>query len=136
MALNFERLENIAKALKPLSQTGKSFHVTFAYFGNKLLAIGTNNYDKVHPHYRFGRYVATKTSNHANYQAGIHSETSCIIKLGLEDCSHITFVNIRIDNNGKPAMSKPCFNCRKVLEQQVSYKNVWYYNGTSYQKLS
>ncbi len=132
--INFNRLEEIASALKHSKQTGKNFHVTFAYSGNKLLAIGTNNYTKVHPYHRFGKYVPTKDVK-SRYDAGIHSETSCIIKLGLDDCSHITFVNVRIDNNGNPAISKPCVNCRKVLETQVSYKNFWYYDGTNYIKL-
>ena len=130
MAINFKRLEEITKALKPTKQTGKSFHTTFAFKGNKMLAIGCNNYNKLHPRHKFGNYEPTKDLA-SNYTAGIHSEISCIIKLGIEDCSDITFVNIRIDNNDNSAISKPCLNCGSVLEQ-IGNKKVWFYNGESY----
>jgi hypothetical protein len=130
MAINFKRLEEITRALKPTKQTGKCFHTTFAFKGNKMLAIGYNNYNKLHPHHKFGVYEPTKDLN-SNYTAGIHSEISCLIKLGVEDCSDITFVNVRIDNNDKPAVSKPCANCECILEQ-VGNRKVWYFDGDFY----
>lgn len=130
MAINFKRLEEITKALKPTKQTGKCFHTTFAFKGNKMLAIGYNNYNKLHPHHKFGVYEPTKDLN-SNYTAGIHSEISCLIKLGVEDCSDITFVNVRIDNNDKPAISKPCANCECILEQ-VGNRKVWFFDGDFY----
>jgi|LakMenE18May11ns_1017448.scaffolds.fasta_scaffold9956071_2 hypothetical protein len=130
MAINFKRLEEITRALKPTKQTGKCFHTTFAFKGNKMLAIGYNNYNKLHPHHKFGVYEPTKDLN-SNYTAGIHSEISCLIKLGVEDCSDITFVNVRIDNNDKPAISKPCANCECILEQ-VGNRKVWFFDGDFY----
>jgi hypothetical protein len=130
MAINFKRLEEITRALKPTKQTGKCFHTTFAFKGNKMLAIGYNNYNKLHPHHKFGVYEPTKDLN-SNYTAGIHSEISCLIKLGVEDCSDITFVNVRIDNNDKPAVSKPCANCECILEQ-VGNRKVWFFDGDFY----
>jgi prepilin-type processing-associated H-X9-DG protein len=132
MAINFGKLEEITRALKSSKQTGKSFHTTFAFRGNKLLSIGINNYNKQHPSHKFGKYVPTKSEG--NYIAGIHSEISSVIKLGLEDCSDITFVNLRIDNNNKLANSKPCLNCNRVLDQ-LGYKNIWYFDGHSFIKL-
>lgn len=129
MAINFKKLEEITRALKSSKQTGHSFHTTFAFRGNKLLSIGINNYNKQHPSHKFGQYRSTKGSG--IYVPGIHSEVSALIKLGVEDCSDITFVNLRIDNNGKLANSKPCFNCTRVLNQ-IRYKNVWYFDGSKF----
>jgi hypothetical protein len=128
MAINFKRLEEIAKALKPVHQSGKSFHVTVVYRKNKMLCIANNNYNKNHPYHKFGEYAATKGGD---YMAGIHSETAALIKLGLEDCSDLTFVNLRIDNNGNPAISRPCDNCQRVLDQ-IGYKKIWFYDGKQY----
>ena len=131
MAINFSKLEEITRALKSSKQTGKSFHTTFAFRGSKLLSIGINNYNRQHPSRKFGKYHATKGSG--IYTPGIHSEVSALIKLGLEDCCDITFVNLRINNNDKIANSKPCPNCSRVLNQ-IGYKNIWYYDGFHYIK--
>lgn len=131
MRINFRRLEEICSALKPKYQSGKSFHVTFVYKKNKLLCIANNNYKKNHPYHKFGEYKAIK--NGKKYQAGIHSECAALIKLGLEDCSDLTFVNLRVDNNGNPAISKPCANCQRLLDQ-VGYKKIFYYDGKQYTK--
>lgn len=135
MAINFGRLEEISRALKDFRSTGQSFHVTFAYHGNKLLAIGQNDYSKLHRYHKFGKYLSTKSTHKKTYNAGIHSEVSALLRLGLSDCDHITFVNIRIDNNGNPAISKPCLNCNRIISEQFGYKNFWYYDGNEYVKL-
>jgi len=131
MAINFTRLEEITRATKVGLQTGKSFHTTFVYRGNKMLCIAANNYNKAHRRHKYTEYKPNKPG--ANYQPCLHSEISALIRMGLEDCSDLTFVNIRIDNNSNPAISKPCPNCARVLKS-VSYKNLWYYDGEQYVK--
>jgi deoxycytidylate deaminase len=131
MAINFNRLEEISRALKPLHQTGKKFHTCFAYHGNKLISIAANDYSKLHPAHKWGEYKNTKFNG--EYCSGVHAEVKNLIKLGLEDCSHLTFVNIRIDNNGEPAISKPCANCERVL-RQIKIRQIWYYDGEKYVK--
>lgn len=132
MAINFNRLEDITKGLKGKEQTGRAFHATFIYKGPKLISIGLNNYNKSHKSKKYGVYESNK--NYRTYRACIHSEVSAIIKAGVQDCSGLTFVNVRIDNNGKPAVSKPCNNCMKLITEQVGYKNLWYYDGRVYIK--
>ena len=132
MAINFKRLEEITRALKPISQNGRNFHTTFVYWGNKLLVIANNDYKKIHPYHVFGPYKPLKNETE-NYKAGIHSEISSLIKLGLEECSHLTFVNIRIDNDNMPAISKPCGNCSKVMND-IGFKTFWYHDGKTYTK--
>lgn len=126
VAIKFERLEEIARALKPIHQSGKSFHVTFVYKGNKMICVAHNDYNKIHPHHRFGKYKPTK-NNFADYQAGIHSECAALIKLGLFDCSYLTFVNLRINNRNQSSLSKPCKNCQNLLDR-VGYKAIWFKN--------
>ena len=132
MAINFDRLEDISRSLMSHKRTGKSFHTTFIFSGNKMLKIGINNYDKQHKSNKYGNYTPTRGDSY-NYVAGIHSEISAIIKIGLEDCSHLTFINIRIGCNGLPAISKACANCQRVLNQ-IGFKRLYYFDGVKYQK--
>jgi cytidine deaminase len=127
--MNFDRCIEISKALKGKFQTGRAFHCTFAYKKNKLLAIGINNYSKTHP--LTSNYLPTKNNNRL-YIPVIHSEVSAIIKIGVEDCSDITFVNVRIDNNNLPTMAKPCSNCFGLLRDQVGYKKIYYTNNNGF----
>ena len=131
MAVNFSRLEDITRALKPLQQSGKSFHTTFVYHGSKLICLANNSYNKQNLHYKYGEYKSTRSIG--NYVAGIHSEVASLIRMGLEDCSHLTFYNIRINNLNEPAISKPCVNCYRIL-REISYKAIWYYDGVNYVK--
>jgi deoxycytidylate deaminase len=114
----------ITRALRQDKESGRSFHTTFIFDKNKLLTIGFNNYKKLHRHHKFGAYKGTK-DNPDKYIAGIHSEIDAIIKLGRTDCSKLTFLNIRIDNNNKPNISKPCENCFRVL-QGLGFKQIYY----------
>lgn len=120
------RYIEVARALKPKSQSGKSFHITCIFDKSKILSLGINDYKKEHRRHLFGSYKPTKGSG--SYIPGIHSEMSALLKLGEEDCSKFTFLNIRIDNNFRPAMSKPCLNCQKILNQ-IGYKKIFYTTG-------
>lgn len=128
--MDFERLIEISRALKGKNQTGRAFHTTFCFRKNKMLAIGINNYSKTHP--LTSSYLPRKNNNKKTFVPVIHSEISGIIKLGFDDCSDITFVNIRIDNNDMPNMARPCLGCLDVLMNQVGYKRLFYtyYDGS------
>lgn len=115
---------DIAKALKPTDWKKNSFHVTFAFNGNRLLAIGQNNISKTHPRNLRYNYRDRKGRSRSHI-VGIHSELSAVIKLGREDCSDITFYVIRIDNNNKVNYSKPCSGCMDLFKQ-VGYKYIYY----------
>ena len=131
MAINFSRLEDISKALIPLNESGRSFHTTFVYRGNKLLTIGINNYQKSHKRHIYGEYKSTR--NQGNYEAGCHGELAAIIRLGLDDCSGLKFINVRINRNGQPSISKPCVNCERIM-RQLLLKEIWYFDGEKYVK--
>jgi len=110
----YERAVEISRALKPKVQTGKSAHTTLVYHKSKMVCIATNNYNKLHNANRFGKYENWKGFQ-SEYRPCVHSELSALVKLGEEDISDYTFLNIRIDNNGNPNMSKACVNCARTL---------------------
>lgn len=116
--MNFQRIVEIARAIETPSHTHK--HFTFAFRKNKLLAIGINNHRKTHPKILKHKY---KTKSGRN--AGIHSELSAILKLQTEDCSDITFVNLRIRKDNLIGMAKPCGGCLSLLEQ-TGFKRLFF----------
>ena len=119
-----EKCVEITKGLKPQKQNGRSFHTTFIFHKNRILSIGHNDYKKMHPYHRMGKYVGYKTNPHL-YQPALHSEISAILKLGEEDLSKYCFVNVRVDANNNLALSKPCPNCERVL-RQVGFRRLFY----------
>ena len=117
----FKKLVENAKTLAVVHKGARYFHVTFILLKNKVLAVGINQPHKTHP--RNLRYDYENPS-----LKGTHSELSAIIRCGDDDCSRYTFVNIKIDRNGKVALSKPCMGCRELL-LQVGFRKVYYSNN-------
>lgn len=115
----------LVKAMKPARQTGRFYHATFICKKRKVIAIGFNNMNKQLPTSKWGEYESEK--NGKVYVPCVHSELSAIIKCGHEDCSRFDFFNIRINNKGEIACSKPCINCQRVLKQ-VGYNKVYYFD--------
>lgn len=124
--MNTNRIIELAKVLKPNNWCKQCFHVTFAYNKNRPLAIAFNKPQCTHPiNLRYN--YKDKEGKPKNKLIGLHSEMAAMLRLGMEDCSHIDFYVVRIDNNGKPNMSKPCSGCMSVFNQ-VGYKNIYYTN--------
>lgn len=124
MNRRLEKCIEIASSLRPHKQNGRSFHATFIFDKKRIVSIGTNDYNKHHPYHKMGKYLGYK-ENPENYKPCLHSEISAIIKLGEEDLSHYTVVNVRVDKNNQIALAKPCLNCLRVL-QQTGYKKLFY----------
>ena len=123
--MNFNRLTEIAYALKPPEFGYKCWHVTFALRKSKVLSIGVNDHTKTHTRNLRLPHIDIETGKHFGARANIHSELACLLKLGMEDCSSLTFVNARIDRNGDLNMSIPCNGCRAMLSQ-VGFKRIYY----------
>lgn len=127
--MSFERKINrsveIAYALKPKYATGRSFHVTVVFEKNKIISIGRNNYLKTHP--KAYKYMKKEVVNESDYLPSIHSELSAVLKLGEEDCSDYSFINVRVDNNDRLNNSRPCSGCIELLKQ-VGFNNFLYSN--------
>jgi cytidine deaminase len=116
---------SLARSLMPPldEQDARTFHVTFITRRGKIQKIGVNSM-KTHPknlrYNYFGKY-----GEDIREFVGVHSEMSAILKYGKEECYDCTFINVRIDRNGKVCMSMPCRGCQSILKQ-VGYKNIWY----------
>jgi deoxycytidylate deaminase len=119
----FNRLIEIAKALRPLNHNNRCYHVTCILKKNKILSIGINN-SKTHTRNLQFDYFA-KNGTDLRREVGLHSEISAIIRGGREDYSDCVFVNIRINSEGKLLYSAPCRGCRSCL-YQTGYKRLYY----------
>lgn len=123
---NGKRYIEIARALRPDHQCRRTFHATFIIKKGKIQKIGINS---LKTHTRNLQYDYTgKDEVDIRTFVGIHSELSAIIKFGKEHCTDCTFVNVRINMQGEPAMAAPCRGCQSVL-QQVGYKRVYFTNN-------
>lgn len=84
--------------------TKKNRHFSFLVRKNNILSIGWNNYLKTHP-------MAFKF----NYNSrAIHSELACLLNSDKIDRKSY-MVNVRIGQNNKLLLSKPCENCQSLL---------------------
>lgn len=119
------RLVDISKALKPEMESGRAFHTTFIIKKSRIVSIGHNKYNKTHPKTLTLNY---KGEGDESYCPNVHSELAAWLKLGEEDCSNYSFVNVRIDRNNVVGMSKPCGGCRQLLNQ-TGFKKFYYTNA-------
>jgi len=119
----FTKYIDITKALMNEGFETKTFHTSFIIKKNRLQKIGVN-INKTHPANLKYKYFA-KDGVDIRSMVGVHSELSAILKYGKEDCSDCVFINIRIDKNGKLALSKPCKGCQDLLKK-VGYKKLYY----------
>ncbi len=117
--MNFGRLIEIGYALaEKTAETGRCNHITIITKKSKILSIAQNNYNKTHPQLkRFGYHPHNR----------LHSEMNAALKLGLVDCSGLTLVNLRINNNNQLDNSCPCFGCRNLIKS-LNFKNAYYTN--------
>lgn len=122
----FNRLVEITRALYPLHthNSGRCFHTCFILKSGKILTIGINNSNKTHAKNLKFDYFA-KNGTDLRHEIGIHAEMSAIIRGRREDYSDYTFVNIRINSEGKTLFSAPCRGCSSIF-RQTGYKKIYY----------
>ena len=106
----------IAHSFCPANREIRTSHIAFLIKSNIIEKIGVNK-KRTHP----------ETKNHPYHEGvvGIHAELDCLLKMDKEDLSGYNMLVIRVDNNGKLNMSKPCQGCQSLLEQ-FNIKEVWY----------
>ena len=83
-----------------------------------MVSLGTNA-RKTHP---FALKNGYPWANEA-----VHAECLAIIRGRLEDYKDHYLVVLRVDNNGKLAMSKPCAHCQGLIKQ-MNLSKVYYTN--------
>jgi len=128
--MNHQKIIEISKALKPADFDARCWHTTFAFRKGKLLAIGVNKPRHTHPKnlefdYRSMREVPSKKTASV---IGTHSEMICLLRLGFEDVSRITFFNVRIDRNGEANLARPCSGCLHAL-QSLNFRKLYFTNS-------
>ncbi len=117
------KLIEIARAMKPLHQDLRAFHVAAIFKKNQLISIGWNTL-KTHP----------KTIGFYPYhQKATHAEALACIRGKLEDYSGHDLIVARINNNGHTDFSKPCRFCQKYISW-LGFDNV-YYSGEAGQMI-
>lgn len=121
----FNRCVEIAKALRPKYKKGKSHHCSFAIKKGKIVCIGVNDYDCMHPYHKFGKYQNHK-GYEDEYKPSKHSEVDLAIKLGEDSWSGLEILNVRIGNDMRVRMSKPCTNCSNIIIKPLRPKKVFY----------
>lgn len=123
--MNFNKYVEITRSLMPDVIDHRTFHTTFIVRKGRIQKIGINA-NKTHPANLRFNYKGRDGLDIRKF-VGTHSELSAILKYGKDDCSDCTFVNIRIDKNGKVAMAKPCMGCQSIFNQ-VGFKKVLFSN--------
>ena len=120
------RCVEFARALKPDVKYGKSHHVSFAIYKSKIICIGQNDYTKLHPHHKYGKYENYAKEYASEYKPCIHSEVSLAIRLGEDNWRDYEIVNVRVGNDGKVRSSKPCLNCENLIIKALKPKRLFY----------
>ena len=128
----------IAKSLFPSRyeshKVGQSYHFTFAFHRNKLIAIGQNNSNRIDAKevYFAKRFNLKKRQEFAF----AHSETNAIGKLWsrYHIDSSIRLVNLRLNRYGELRDSKPCNECKIVLDA-LGIDEIYYSTNEGFIKL-
>lgn len=121
--INYTKLEEITRALEPAHRgVQRCFHTCFMIRKGKIVSVGWNSI-KSHPINLKYNYTNRQGKNIGS-SVGTHAECSALLKYGQEDCSDITFVNLRIDMNSKLNSARPCSGCAHFISQ-VGFKGVF-----------
>lgn len=123
------RYVNFAKAVfrKGATSHGRTFNVCFAVKKSRIIAIGLNDYDRDMSGYNRQLKTVYKKFGEDSYIPSLHAEISAILKIGIDDCSAMSFYNVRLDKDCHCRNSQPCANCLRMLKM-VKAKNIYFYN--------
>ena len=120
---------NLSKALfrRGATSHGRTFNVCFAVKKSQVVAIGLNDYDKDMSGYNRRLKCVYKKYGEKSYVPSLHAEVSSILKVGVDDCSSLSFYCIRLDKGCHCQNSQPCANCMNLL-RMVNAKNIYFYD--------
>lgn len=123
------RYVNLAKALFRQGATshGRTFNACFAVKKSQVIAIGLNDYDRDMSGYNRHLKTVYKKYGEKTYVPSLHAEISSILKIGIDDCSALSFYCIRLDRGCHCQNSQPCANCMRML-RMVRAKNIYFYD--------
>lgn len=124
------RYVNLAKAMfrKGATSGGRTFNVCFAVKKSKIVAIGLNDYDRRMTGYCKSLKATYKKYGQDSYEPCLHAEMSALLKLGHDDCSDMSFYNVRLNKACHCCNSQPCSNCLHMLNL-VGFKHIYFYDN-------
>lgn len=116
----FDRTTEIAFGMFDPNHLVRTFHVSFAIYKNRIIAIDTNDprttpINLLNP--RFGRHGLSEGK--IIKDKGSCSELRTLLKVKNRTntpFSKISLINIRIDRNQKITQSFPCQSCQSLIE--------------------
>ena len=123
------RYVNLAKALfrKGATSHGRTFNVCFAVEKSRVIASDLNDYARDMSGYNIKLKTSYKKFGESSYVPSLHAEISAILKIGVDDCSSLSFYNVRLDKGCHCKNSMPCANCLRML-RMVKAKNIYFYD--------
>ncbi len=113
----YNKLIEMAVAMKPLYQTMRAFHVAAIFRKKRLISLGFNTI-KTHP-------KAIRFYPSYKYENATHSEMLAVIRAKLEDFSGCDLIVVRVDNNNLINNSKVCIHCAAFLKT-MNFDNIYY----------
>lgn len=124
------RYVNLGKSLfrRGYCSNGRTFNLCFAVKKSKIVAIGLNDYDRQMIGYNKSLRTTYKAYGEKDYTPSLHAEVSAILKLGIEDCSDLSFYCVRLNKRCKCSNSQPCSNCLRML-RMVQVKHIYCYDN-------
>jgi hypothetical protein len=124
-------LSLLPKAKNARNSKNKFFHFAFGFKKSKLLAIGQNNPEKTHPQ----ALMLAKRFNTDTEHPYLHAETDLISRLWGKHYIDSSFkmVVIRLNKRGQLRCSKPCDQCRQIL-QALDIKKIWWSDNDGFKE--
>lgn len=110
----YEKFLPLAKKMA-LKSAHKYRHSSLLIKRNRIIDIGINQ-EKTHS--KAPAYYSDKNRR-------LHSEAHAILGNKLEDLKGTTILNVRVDNDGKLKLSKPCHVCLPLI-QAAGIKHIIY----------
>jgi deoxycytidylate deaminase len=116
--------QKLIDTLSPTIDSTKKYWVIAASLDhhNNIISIGENSYQKTHP---MQSRLAIKTGNRTKEY--LHAEIASLVKNNKKPES---IVIIRMINNGKVKMAKPCQVCMLAIKE-AKIKYIYYTNDNS-----
>jgi deoxycytidylate deaminase len=113
----YHKLIEMARAMKPLKQSLRAFHVAGIFKKQELVSVGFNT-RKTHPK-TIKFYPSFKHDN------ATHAEMLAVIRGRLEDYSGHDLIVVRIDNNYNVNLSAPCQHCANLIKT-LNFNKIYY----------
>lgn len=123
--MDLDRYIRISKAIRPAHYNEvRFFHTTFILNKSQIVSCGINKFKTHSKNVAYNTYISREGVNISD-KINLHAELVAILALGREDCSDLTFLNVRLNIQGQVRYSAPCAGCMGILNQ-VGFRRIYY----------